>query len=122
MRENRLSVVLSQMGKDRKEGGRGINCNKAAPVRVPLSLFKVEQTISQFYSESKVYLIKHNSRRQASELGCVLNIVIGCDNPCEPRKKKKKKNESQTATCSTVKVPKRSLHGRPFNNLKATWF
>lgn len=56
---------------------------KVAPVQTPFSLFKVEQTISRFYSESKVYLIKHNSQKQAWEHGCVLNIVIGCDNPCE---------------------------------------
>ena len=38
---------------------------KVVPVQAPSSLFKVEQTISRFYSESQVYLIKHNSQEQA---------------------------------------------------------
>lgn len=71
---------------------------KAAPVQAPFSLFKVEQTISRFYSESKVYLIKHNSQKQASEHGCVLSIVIGCGNPCEL-----KSNSCEIATYSKTK-------------------
>lgn len=52
------------MEKDGEEGERN-EFYKVAPVQAPFSLFKVEQTISRFYGESKVYLIKHNSQKQA---------------------------------------------------------
>lgn len=57
---NERKKLFIQTEKDGEEGERN-ELYKAAPVRAPFSLFKVEQTISRFYSESKVYLIKHST-------------------------------------------------------------
>lgn len=78
---------------------------KVLPVQAPFSLFKVEQTISRFYCESQVYLIKHNSQGQAWEHGCVLNVVIGCDNPC-----KLKSNSCEIAMYSKTKCSRDHDH------------
>lgn len=64
MWETALPKLLIQMESDR-EAGEMNSLYKVAPVQAPFSLFKVEQTISRFYSESKVYLIKHNSQKRA---------------------------------------------------------
>lgn len=64
MWETALPKLFILMEKDREAGERN-SLYKVACVRAPFSLFKVEQTISRFYSESKVYLIKHNSQKQA---------------------------------------------------------